>query len=54
LSLKHKPTGIEVQGEIPAGHYSNKQIKAEKEKLWKELQEQLRQAVVKQLRLSGQ
>lgn len=53
LTLEHLPTGIEVRGEIPMGHYSNKQMKAEKEKLWEELQEQLRLVVANHLRLPG-
>ncbi len=53
LSLKHEPTDVEVQGEIPMGHYSNKKMKIKKDKLWEELQEQLRLAVAKHLLLPG-
>jgi hypothetical protein len=53
LYLKHLPTGVEVQGEVPAGHYSNKQMQAAKETLWNELQELLCLAVAKHLRLPG-
>lgn len=53
LCLKHLPTGVEIQGEVPVGHYSNKQMQAEKEVFWNELQEQLRLTVAKHLRLPG-
>jgi hypothetical protein len=53
LFLKHLPTGIEVQGEVPPGHYSNKQMRDEKDRLWAKLQEQLRLAVAKHLRVPG-
>jgi len=53
LYLKHLPTEVEVHGEIPMGHYSNRQMQSEKEKLWNALQEQLRVAVAKHLRHPG-
>lgn len=53
LTLTHEPTGVAVQGEIPMGHYSNRQMQAHKQKLRDELHEQLRQAVAKHLRLPG-
>ena len=53
LILKHRPTGIEIQGEVPAGHYSNTQMQQEKEKLWTSLHAQLLQSVAKHLRIPG-
>lgn len=53
LFLKHMPTGIQVNGEIPTGHYSNNQMKVLKEKLWYDLQEKLHEAVARHLRLPG-
>ena len=53
LFMKHLPTGIEVHGDVPPGHYSNKQMQHKKELLWTELQEQLRLAVAKHLRIPG-
>lgn len=54
LFLKHIPTGIEVIGEVPAGHYSNKEMRSAREKLRAELQERLRVAVAGHLRIRGQ
>lgn len=53
LYLVHIPTGVEVSAEVPMGHYSNKQMQVEKEKIWKVLQEQLHFAVAKHLRIPG-
>ncbi len=36
-NVKHIPTGIEVYGEIPEGHYTKKQMKTEERKLLKKL-----------------
>jgi hypothetical protein len=54
LFLKHIPTGIEVGGEIPPGHYNNKEMRNAKERLQAELQERLRVAVAQHLRIRGQ
>lgn len=53
LTLKHLPTQVEVQGEVPPGHYTNRQMQHEKERLWSALQEQLQAAVARHLRLPG-
>ena len=54
LVLKHIPTGMEVRGEIPPGHYSNREMRNLKEKLRAELQERLHVAVAQHLRIRGQ
>jgi hypothetical protein len=54
LVLKHIPTGVEVGGEIPPGHYSNREMRSVQEKLRAELQERLRVAVARHLRIRGQ
>ena len=54
LVLKHIPTGMEVRGEIPPGHYSNREMRNAQEKLRAELQERLRIAVAEHLRIRGQ
>ena len=54
LFLKHTPTGVEVRGEIPPGHYSNREMRNLKEKLRAELQERLHVAVARHLRIRGQ
>jgi hypothetical protein len=45
LTLRHLPTGITVQGEIPEGHYSRREFAAEQERLrttlWKELEDRV-------------
>jgi hypothetical protein len=53
LFLKHTPTGIEVGGKIPPGHYSNREMRNLKEKLRAELQERLLLAVARHLRIRG-
>jgi hypothetical protein len=54
LFLKHLPTGIEVGSKIPPGHYSNREMRSAKEQLRAELQERLRVAVARHLRIRGQ
>lgn len=45
ITLRHMPTGITVQGEIPEGHYSRREFAAERERLrttlWKELEDKV-------------
>lgn len=53
LILTHTPTGVEISGEIPMGHYSNKQMQAKKQQLWNTLHEELKQQVAKHLKLPG-
>ena|SRR5882757_9897317 len=54
LFLKHIPTGIEVKGEVPPGHYRNREMRSARDKLRAELQERLRVAVAAHLRIRGQ
>jgi hypothetical protein len=53
MTLSHAPTGIQVQGEIPDGRYSKKEM----QKLRKDLHERLflvlESKVAKHLRVSG-
>jgi hypothetical protein len=45
LTLRHVPTGVTVQGEIPEGHYSRREFAAERERLqttlWQELEDRV-------------
>ena len=53
VTLTHAPTGVSVQGTVPRGHYSNRQMRALVEKLRISLLEQLELAVARKLRLPG-
>ena len=53
LRLTHRPTGVEVQGEVPPGSYGNAQMKEAKEKLHQDLVERLLREVARHLRLPG-
>jgi hypothetical protein len=49
----HTPTKIQVEKEIPAGHYSKKEMKQLTEKLKEQLYKELEQKVAKHLRIPG-
>jgi protein subunit release factor A len=53
ITLRHTPTGIEVKGEIPRGHYSKNEMKEKKIVLGKQLFEDLENLVAKQLGIPG-
>jgi hypothetical protein len=54
IILQHAPTGIEVRGALPSGHYSRKEMRLLQQKLYDELYTELEQAVAKALRIPGQ
>ncbi len=54
LVLQHRPTGIEVRGALPAGHYSRKEMRQLRQRLYEELYAALEQAVARVLRLPRQ
>lgn len=54
ILLQHKPTGIEVRGSLPPGHYTRKEMRRLHQKLYDELYAALEQAVAKALRMPGQ
>ena len=51
LTLRHKPTGIEVSGEIPEGHYSRQQMVELRRDLHARLFSALEQLVARHLRI---
>lgn len=53
LKLYHVPTKVYVEGEIPAGHYSKKEMKKLVDKLKEQLYKELEQKVAKHLRIPG-
>ena len=53
-TLRHAPTGIEVRGTLPSGHYSRKEMRLLHQRLYAELYAELEQAVAKALRIPGQ
>jgi hypothetical protein len=53
LSLTHIPTGINVTGEVPEGHYSKKEMRQLQSELYEKLFLQLEAKVGKHLRAPG-
>lgn len=51
--LCHQPTGISVSARIPTGHYSRKEMLAERERLRTELWGELEEKVARHLRVPG-
>jgi hypothetical protein len=51
--LTHRPTGLTVQGEVPAGSYSKKEMRALKERLFARLFKELEEKVARHLRIPG-
>ena len=53
LTVVHIPTNLEVNGEIPNGNYSRKEMRNLEAKLRNELFVELERKVAKKLRISG-
>jgi len=53
LFLKHDPTGIKVEGEIPAGNYSKKEMKEKTMEVERKLFTELELKVAIKLRIRG-
>jgi hypothetical protein len=53
LRLVHHPTGVEVSGEIPAGHYSKARLKQLRAELHARLFAELERRVAQHLRVPG-
>jgi hypothetical protein len=53
LRLVHHPTGVEVSGDIPAGHYSKARLQALREELHARLFAELERRVARHLRVPG-
>lgn len=54
MRLQHTPTGTEVHGSIPPGHYPRKEQRLLHAKLYNDLFHELEQAVARAQRLPGQ
>jgi hypothetical protein len=54
IVLQHRPTGVEVRGALPTGHYSRKEMRQLQQQLYEELYTVLEQAVARILRIPGQ
>lgn len=53
VTLTHMPTGLEVSGEIPSGHYSRKQMQQEVATMYSRLFVELEKLVAKTFRIPG-
>ncbi len=53
IFLIHKPTGVRVDGEVPPGNYSKKEMRMKRENLIKALFLTLEVKVAKKLRVKG-
>lgn len=53
IRLTHRPTGIEVAGEVPEGHYARAEMTRRKEDLRARLFAELEQRVARHLRIPG-
>jgi hypothetical protein len=53
LTLTHRPTGVEVAGEVPEGHYSKQRLRELKDQLHARLFAELEQRVARHLRIPG-
>jgi hypothetical protein len=53
LFLTHDPTGIKVEGEIPTGNYSKKEMKEKTKEAERKLFRELELKVAKKLRIRG-
>jgi hypothetical protein len=53
MYLIHKPTGLRVDGTVPSGHYSRKEMVKERERLHKHLWDELERKVANHLRIPG-
>ncbi len=53
IFLIHKPTGTRVEGEVPPGNYSKKEMKQKRENLQQSLLVKLESEVAKKLKIRG-
>ena len=53
LTLTHRPTGLQVKGEVSAGRYTNAQMTSLQDALHRTLMAELTALVAKKLRLPG-
>jgi len=53
ITLRHRPTGIEVSGSVPPGHYARSAMKKLKAELYARLCDELERLVAKQMRVAG-
>lgn len=53
VKLVHVPTGIEVTGEVPKGHYSKKAMQQRRHELFGDLFAELENRVARHLRIPG-
>ena len=53
LRLVHHPTGVEVSGDIPAGHYSKARLRVLRQGLHARLFAELERRVARHLRVPG-
>ena len=52
--LVHEPTGMRIEGDVPLGNYSKKEMQKKRETLKKILFQKLELQVAKKLRVKGQ
>ena len=53
ITVRHRPTGITLRGEIPEGHYSRGEMRKLKDALVERLMRELEEAVARRLRVPG-
>jgi len=53
VTVRHRPTGIVLRGEIPEGHYSKDEMRKLKDAMIERLKRELERAVAKHLRVPG-
>jgi len=53
VTVRHRPTGIVLQGDIPEEHYSKDEMRKLKEAVVERLMRELEQAVARHLRVPG-
>lgn len=53
ITVRHRPTGIVLQGAIPEGHYSKAEMQKLKDALLERLMREMETAVARHLRLAG-
>ncbi len=53
VTLRHMPTGIEVSGDVPQGHYSRGELRQLQDDLAEQLFKQLETLVARHLRVPG-
>ena len=53
ITVRHRPTGIVLRGEIPEGHYSRNEMRKLKDAVTERLMRALEQAVARHLRVPG-